>query len=501
MFAAPGRMMMAWVWLSLVTLARLNTGGIHRDADGRVADLEALFSDSEPQVETRSGGSFFPVPVWKFLKGRDDDDGDCGDEDFSRPHFLCSNSSLSVRFSLIRHSDLRLLDGKKLLALPDGCRGSARTVGPWLQLELPYTGCHTASWISNSARSHQLKVRYFDHLLQANVTGAAACKGPAALLQPAPLLVKCRTTDVTVKLPLGATLRRVKALGKDGVVGTALTMSSSGAVMVQISTTVNTDSILEMVYCNSDGEMSTMLAACFRAETQSVAHHPRAYSESDYRLELLQQWELEKPTEDVSAENLLDDETETTTAGPSEGPTVTAPVTIQATYPDSEIFELWGFDEIPDGPFTGDQTALPTTSSTTPTTTVTTTPTTTVTTTPTTTSSTTPTTTVTTTPTTTSSTTPTTTVTTTPTTTTSSTTPTTTTSSTTPTTTTSSTTPTTTSSTTPTTTTSGTTPTTTSGTTPTTTVGTTPTTTTSSTTPMTTRLLSVPPQRLPPPPP
>ncbi|CAK6980849.1 mucin-5AC-like isoform X2 [Scomber scombrus] len=374
-------------------------GGIHRDADGRVADLEALFSDSEPQVETRSGGSFFPVPVWKFLKGRDDDDGDCGDEDFSRPHFLCSNSSLSVRFSLIRHSDLRLLDGKKLLALPDGCRGSARTVGPWLQLELPYTGCHTASWISNSARSHQLKVRYFDHLLQANVTGAAACKGPAASLQPAPPLVKCRTTDVTVKLPLGATLRRVKALGKDGVVGTALTMSSSGAVMVQISTPVNTDSILEMVYCNSDGEMSTMLAACFRAETQSVAHHPRAYSESDYRWELLQQWELEnspteeKPTEDVNTKNLLDDETEgltddetegltddeteTTTACPSEGTTVTAPVTIQATYPDSEIFELWGFDEIPDGPFTGDQTALPTTSSTTPTTTVTTTPTTT----------------------------------------------------------------------------------------------------------------------------
>lgn len=64
-------MMMAWVWISLVTLARLNTTeGTNRDADGGLAGLEALFSDSEPPVETRSGGSFFPVPVWKFLKGK-----------------------------------------------------------------------------------------------------------------------------------------------------------------------------------------------------------------------------------------------------------------------------------------------------------------------------------------------------------------------------------------------------------------------------------------------
>lgn len=82
-----------------------------------------------------------------------------------------------------------------------------------------------------------MSVRYFDHLLQANVTRAAVC--PAAS-QPAPPLVKCRTADVTVRLPLGATLRRVRALGKDGGVGTAVTMSSSGAVTVQISTPVNT---------------------------------------------------------------------------------------------------------------------------------------------------------------------------------------------------------------------------------------------------------------------
>ena len=72
------------------------------------------------------------------------------------------------------------------------------------------------------------------------MTGAASCTSPAASLQPEPPLVKCRTTDVTVKLPLGATLRRVKSLGQDGVVGTALTVSSLGAVTVQISTPENT---------------------------------------------------------------------------------------------------------------------------------------------------------------------------------------------------------------------------------------------------------------------
>lgn len=60
---------MAWVWISLVILARLNTADDpHRGTDGRLTGLEALFSDAEG--ETRSLGRFFPVPLWKFLKGK-----------------------------------------------------------------------------------------------------------------------------------------------------------------------------------------------------------------------------------------------------------------------------------------------------------------------------------------------------------------------------------------------------------------------------------------------
>lgn len=109
----------------------------------------------------------------------------------------------------------------------------------------------TAAWwllkksslqISNRTWFHQLKVRYFDHLLQANTTAAAVCENPATLVRlPLPLVI-CRT-DVTVKLPPGTRLKRVKALGKQDEVGEALTMTTPSALFVQISTPANTVSI------------------------------------------------------------------------------------------------------------------------------------------------------------------------------------------------------------------------------------------------------------------
>ncbi|XP_051263654.1 uncharacterized protein LOC127367656 [Dicentrarchus labrax] len=185
-------MMMVWVWISLLTLARFNTAqDQHRDAE-----LTALLE------ETGSGGRLSPVPVWKFLNERRDG-GEASH--FGRAQYLCSGSSLSVRFSLIRHTDLRLADGRRLLT--DGCQGSVRNLGPWMLLTLPYTSCHLALWVSNGTWFRQLRLRYFDHLLQANVTGLATCENPATSLQLMPPLVTCRTTDVTVKLPLGTSGR------------------------------------------------------------------------------------------------------------------------------------------------------------------------------------------------------------------------------------------------------------------------------------------------------
>lgn len=89
--------------------------------------------------------------------------------------------------------------------------------------------------ISNGIWFCQLKLHYFDHLLQENVTGVATCQNPAMSLQLAPPLVTCRKTEVAVKLPVGTRLKRIKALGKDGVAG-RLHTKSLGLEYVQIST-------------------------------------------------------------------------------------------------------------------------------------------------------------------------------------------------------------------------------------------------------------------------
>lgn len=111
-------------------------------------------------------------------------------DDSGRPQYLCSGRSISVRFSLIRHSTVRLegefapstylhvalsysclyksvscfehkilkcgltslgntthvssTDGTRLFSLPDDCSGSVRTFTPWLLLKLPITSCHVS---------------------------------------------------------------------------------------------------------------------------------------------------------------------------------------------------------------------------------------------------------------------------------------------------------------------------------------------------------------------
>lgn len=62
-----------------------------------------------------------------------------------------------------------------------------------------------------------MKLYYYDHLLQKNMTGMATCEDPVMSSYAAPLLI-CRTTNVIVKLPLGTRLRKVEKLGEDIVV-------------------------------------------------------------------------------------------------------------------------------------------------------------------------------------------------------------------------------------------------------------------------------------------
>lgn len=78
----------------------------------------------------------------------------------------------------------------------------------------------------------RLKLLYFDHLLQRNVTGLAACAIPETSDQ-LPFVI-CRKNEIAVNLPFGTRLNRIKTVGTG--VPTGLLLSNPGAQFVKIST-------------------------------------------------------------------------------------------------------------------------------------------------------------------------------------------------------------------------------------------------------------------------
>ncbi|XP_051259123.1 uncharacterized protein LOC127365263 [Dicentrarchus labrax] len=214
-----GSALMAWVCIGL-TLAQLNNAESHRDAHGHLAGQDELFQQlffAAPEDSDRS----FRAPVWNFLHVEDPlltssthlYHHERKMSDINQPQYRCSNGTLFLRFSLIRYSNLRLEDGVQLLSLPDRCHSSISIYRWWLLVKLP-TGCYTAIRPGDGTGYHPVKLHYFDHLLQEAMTGMAVCENPVVLPQAAPPLVTCRTTHVTVKLPHGTKLRKVKELGK-----------------------------------------------------------------------------------------------------------------------------------------------------------------------------------------------------------------------------------------------------------------------------------------------
>lgn len=59
---------MAWVWLTMLTLARLNTA-TDQHLGRRPAVLEAQFPGTEPPRRTEGGEKSYYAPVWKSLEG------------------------------------------------------------------------------------------------------------------------------------------------------------------------------------------------------------------------------------------------------------------------------------------------------------------------------------------------------------------------------------------------------------------------------------------------
>ncbi|XP_078811852.1 uncharacterized protein LOC144996333 [Oryzias latipes] len=240
--------MTVWVWLGWITV---------------------VWFGSALEDGTMTGPDGGSVSVWKFVNASHG-------LETGRPQLLCGTMSVSLRFSTWRHSSLQLQDGTSLMLLPDRCGGSVQTVGPWLQLELPYSRCLVQT--SDGAAPHQLSFHYFDRVLQTEVSAVVSCHKPKqSLVLPS---IHCGPKEITVKLPPEARPERVRTLGRYAVDRGTYTIT--GPVVMKISNTEETDSLLEIIYLDSDGEMSTILVPCFTAAKRGMGtQHPKALGGQD----------------------------------------------------------------------------------------------------------------------------------------------------------------------------------------------------------------------------
>lgn len=90
--------------------------------------------------------------------------------------------------------------------------------------------------VSAGTSSHQLIVRYFDRLQQTHLSAVITCENSNTSHHLDPALVNCRATNISVKLPLGAELLRVKALGRDTTDGKINTTISLTEMIVEMQT-------------------------------------------------------------------------------------------------------------------------------------------------------------------------------------------------------------------------------------------------------------------------
>ncbi|XP_023260249.1 uncharacterized protein LOC111653789 [Seriola lalandi dorsalis] len=350
--------LMAWVWIGF-TLAQLNNAESRWYAHGRLAGQDELYTGIEQPLDAAPADRSFPSLVWYFLKGSGK-----GPEksDFNQPQYRCSNRTLFLRFSLIRYTNLQLEDGVHLLSLPDSCHSSIQIYRWWLLVKLPYTGCQTAVQTGDGNGFHPLKLHYFDRLLKENMTGMAVCDNPSTSPPAVSPLVTCGAAHVTVTLPRETQLKKVKALDFFSSEGYSVRQrKTSSTLFVAISMLPERESVFELVYVDGTGRPCAMLAACYLTLPKKVGRHhvKRAADDPD----LFNLWDFnEVPSEPFEPETPVT--TQTTASS-----TAASAVTEEENFGDFD--EFWGFEKIPDGPYTGTDaetpgsTAAPATTSTT----------------------------------------------------------------------------------------------------------------------------------------
>ncbi|XP_073330069.1 uncharacterized protein [Pagrus major] len=321
--------LMAWVWIGLI-LAQRNKAGSHRYAHGHLGAQEEFGAAPQDWTDRSSY-----VPVWNFLQVS-------GASDVNQPQYRCSNGTLSLRFSLIRYSNLHLEDGARLLSLPDKCHRS---------IHIPYTGCCTAIQSGDGSGFLPFKLHYLDRLLQENMTGMAVCKNPVMSQQAASPLVTCRTESVTVKLPRDAELKKVKRLEFLTNQGYSVKKwRTPTTLFVEISKLPDRDSGFEVVYVDS-GKLCMVLAACAPVLPKKVGRlHVRRSLEEPDPFDL---WGFDDIPIGPFDPETVQTTTQTTQTTQTTVSSDTDTATTEENFDNGDFADLWGFEDIPEEPYIG----------------------------------------------------------------------------------------------------------------------------------------------------
>ncbi|KAK2840098.1 hypothetical protein Q5P01_013838 [Channa striata] len=340
-----------WVWFCLV-LARLKSAE-SRFVRGRLAAMDEFYDRNQEPFEAAPldrTQRIFSAPVWNFLQVPEA-------SDLNQPQYRCSNGALFLRVSLIRYSNLRFEDGVQLFSLPKRCRDSISVYKWWLMIKFAYTGCLPAIQTGDDVGFHSLKLNYYDHLLQRNMTSMAVCENPSGSTQAGSLLVICRTPQVTVKLPRGSVLWKVKELDFFTKRYSVRQRKTPNALFVVISKLRNMDTGFEVVYSDSSGKLCTVLASCFhKLQQQGVRHHvKRALEQQDY-FDLWNFYDI--PSEAFDPQRIAT--TQTWTSSVIDSPQSSGSSGTDTIYDYGEgFYQLWGLGEIPEKPYSGIDIIIP----------------------------------------------------------------------------------------------------------------------------------------------
>ncbi|XP_016398925.1 uncharacterized protein LOC107732169 [Sinocyclocheilus rhinocerous] len=200
--------------------------------------------------------------TWRFLRDQQNLNGVVVSDD-SQPVFTCGKEHLWIKFSMMRHSNPRLIIKPEWADSQKQCRCIRRNHGPSMLLRIYFKDCYASNWTRDRRMYYSVGVLYFDHLQMKSLSGIATCHA-AILPHDAPSTeespeVICGKPFVIVKLP-AKRIKSVKVLGMSRQLPRAVLWKSHHTVLVKLKRSAvedGEDGILQLDYLDVTGKLQT----------------------------------------------------------------------------------------------------------------------------------------------------------------------------------------------------------------------------------------------------